>query len=291
MAGPSVSPDWRLDGKTVLVTGATSGIGRAGALAIARLGASLVVVGRSARRVDGVVRELRTIAPSAPARGMVADFSSLAAVRQLAARVKAEVPKLDVLLNNAGVFTRSRSETRDGFETQFGVNHLAPFLLTNLLLDHLAASAPSRVVVVASQVEKSGVIDFDDLQGAKDYVARRAYSQSKLANILFIDELSRRVAGRGITTISMHPGVYATRLLDAFHGWSTLKTRLLGRGEPSPNAAGDALARAAAWPELDGRAAVHLHEHQIAEPSARARDAAVAARLWTESARLVGLER
>jgi retinol dehydrogenase 14 len=290
MAASSLPADWRMDGKTVMVTGATSGIGRAGALALARLGANLVVVGRNSRRVRSVVDEIKAIAPSVQARGMTADLASLADVRQLAAQIKADVPRLDVLLNNAGVFTRRRSETRDGFETQFGVNHLAPFLLTNLLVDHLAASAPSRVVVVASQVEKGGTIDFDDLQGAKSYDGTRAYRQSKLANILFVDELSRRVAGRGITTVSLHPGVYTTRLLDGFMGWSSLMTRVVDRGVPAPESAGDVLARAAAWPTLEGREAVYLHEHAIAEPSPRARDPELARRLWTESARLIGLE-
>ena len=245
---------------------------------------------RFRRRLDATIEEIRRATPGARITGMVADLSSLAEVRRLAAQVMSAFPRLHVLINNAAVVTMRREETTDGLERQFAVNHLAPFLLTNLLLDRLVASAPSRVVMVASQVERGGVIDFEDLQGRGAYDGYRAYRQSKLANILFTVELERRVRGRGLTLISLHPGVYSTRLLDALMGWSPLVTRLRGRGVPGPAVGAAVLARAAAAPELASRRLIHLHEHVIAEPSPQARDAALAVALWEESARLTGLE-
>jgi NAD(P)-dependent dehydrogenase (short-subunit alcohol dehydrogenase family) len=287
---PGASADWSMSGRVCLITGATAGIGRAAAFDVARLGASLVLVGRDERRLRRVQREISAEVPSAELRVLRADFRSLRAVRQLADTVNREVPRLDVLVCNAGVFTNRRSESADGFETQLAVNHLAPFLLTNPLLDKLRERVPSRVVVVASQVEREGVIDFEDLHGRRSYDGMRAYRQSKLANVLFARELSRRLSGSGVTTISLHPGVYSTRLLDNFMGWSTLLTRLRGRsGLPPLARAGEIIARAVAAPELNGKGFVHLHEHVARDPSLRAQDDDVARRLWQTSSELVAL--
>jgi retinol dehydrogenase-14 len=282
--------EWSLHGRRCLVTGATAGIGKHGAIALAHLGAEVVIVGRNSRRTATTVDEIRRIVRGAEVSGLVADLSSQSSVRDLARHVRERFSRIHVLVNNAGVFTRRRQQTVDGLELQFAVNHLAPFLLTHLLLDHLAASAPARVVNVASQVERTGVIDFEDLQGARSYDGQRAYRQAKLANILFTGELARRVARRGIVPISVHPGVYTTRLLDDLMGWSRLMTRFGNRGLPSPDAAGPVLARAAAAPELAERPGVHLHEQEIREPSSKARDVATAERLWTESERLTGID-
>lgn len=291
MISDDLASSWRLDGRVCLLTGATAGIGRATSFLLAALGADLVLVGRSRRRLDVTIEEIRRATPGARITGMVADLSSLAEVRRLAAQVMSDFPRLHVLINNAAVVTMRREETTDGLERQLAVNHLAPFLLTNLLLEQLLASAPSRVVMVASQVERDGAIDFSDLQGRHGYDRWRAYRQSKLANILFTVELERRVRGQGLTLISLHPGVYTTRLLDALMGWSSLVTRLRGRPLPGPAVGAAVVARAAAAPELAERRLVHLHEHVIAEPSPQARDAALAMALWEESARLTGLER
>ena len=282
---------WRLDGRSCLLTGATAGIGRESAHLLAAMGAALVLVGRSKRKLDQTVASVRRASPGVTVQPMVADLSSQSDVRHLAERVLREVPHLHVLINNAAVVTQRREETVDGIERQFAVNHLAPFLLTNLLLDRLAESAPARVVIVASQVERGGEIDLADLQArAKPYEGNRAYSQSKLANILFAGELARRVADRGITTISLHPGVYTTRLLHDLLGWSRVVTKLRGRSLPGPEAGGLVIAHAAAAPELQGGGTIHLHEHVVQEPSEHARDEAMAAALWTASARLTGIE-
>jgi NAD(P)-dependent dehydrogenase (short-subunit alcohol dehydrogenase family) len=274
-----------------LITGATAGLGRATAMLLSQLGADLVLISRNARRLRRVEEDVRRVSSGARVLGFVADLSSQREVRLLASRVLDAVPRLHVLINNAAVVTPERRESVDGLELQFAVNYLAPFLLTNLLLPRLLACAPSRVVSVASQVEREGDIDFDDMQGLHSYDRWRAYRQTKLANILFTRELARRVGARGITPISVHPGVYTTHLLDNLMGWSGLVTRLRGRALPGPDVGAVVLARAAAAPDLDGRPGVHLHEHELADPSVRAQDPALARRLWSESERLTGLAR
>ena len=281
---------WRMDGRTCLLTGATAGIGRHAAFALATLGADLILVGRSPSRVRRVEREVRQAAPRVRVRGLVADLSSQAEVRRLAAIVLAECTYLHVLVNCAAIVTPRRRETVDGIEMQFAVNHLAPFLLTNLLLPRLLESEPARVVTVASQVERAGTIDFEDLDGRHAYDYWRAYRQSKLANILFTRELAERVGACGITPVSLHPGVYTTGLLHDLLGWSRIVTRLRGRGgSPDPELSATILARAAADPTLQGSPGVHLHEHEIAEPSAQAQDRELAHRLWTVSEKLTML--
>lgn len=289
MTGTQPALPWRLDGRTCLLTGATAGIGREAAHLLATMGANLMLVARSERKLDQTVASVRRATPGAAVLPIVADLSSQQDVRRLAARVLREAPQLHVLINNAAVVTMRREETVEGIERQLAVNHLAPFLLTNLLLDRLADSAPARVVMVASQVERGAEIDLDDLQRRRNYDGERAYSQSKLANILFAGELARRVAGRGITTVSLHPGVYTTRLLHDLLGWSSLVTKLRGRSLPGPAGGALVIARAAAAPELGVSGTIHLHEHEVSEPSAQARDEALAAELWTASARLTGM--
>jgi len=279
---------WQLEGKACVLTGATSGIGYHAAFLVARTAGTVAIVGRSKRRVDATVAELKA-AGASEARGYVADLSSQKSIRALAAQLLQDVPRIDVLLNNAASVTRDRRETVDGIEYQFAVNHLAPFLLTNLLLPRLAESAPSRVVTTASQVERHGSIDFDDLQGRKKYDPQRAYRQSKLANILFTRELARRVGNRGITPLCLHPGVYTTRLLDDYEGWSPLVTKVMGRGLPGPEQGAAVLLNAISNPELQSMPGAYLHETRVAEPSAQARDAELAKKLWEVSEQLTGL--
>src|SRR6266566_1290957 len=176
-------------GKSVLVTGGTGGIGKATAIALAALGARVGITGRDQARTEAAAAGIRA-APGSPA--VDADMSAQAGVRRLAAQVADTYPRLDVLVNNVGGFWAHRHVTADGLERTFALNHLAAFLLTNLLLDRLKSSAPARIVTVSSGAHASGRIDFDDLQGERDYSGQRAYGQSKLANVMFTYELARR---------------------------------------------------------------------------------------------------
>ena len=192
--------------KVCLITGATSGIGKATAMGLANMGASVVMVGRDRGRGEAALAEIKEKSANASVDLLLADLSSQEEVRRLADEFKEAYPRLDVLINNAGVFRSERITTADGLEMTFAVNHLAYFLLTNLLLDVLKASAPSRIVNVSSGDHRNGTIDFDDLQGEKGYKGAKAYSQSKLANVLFTYELARRLEGTGVSANCLHPG-------------------------------------------------------------------------------------
>src|SRR5215213_3411108 len=196
-------------GRTVLVTGATAGIGKATALGLATMGAHLAITGRDAIRTEDAAREIRA-AGGGQVDVFVADLSAQAEVRRLAQQILQTLSRIDVLINNVGGYWNTRHPTADGLERTFAVNHLAPFLLTNLLLDRLTQSAPARVVTVSSNAQAQGRIDFDDLQGELSYSGARAYSQSKLANVLFSYELARRLQGTSVTANALHPGVVST---------------------------------------------------------------------------------
>jgi retinol dehydrogenase-14 len=199
--------------KTILITGSTDGIGRQAALELAALGSRVIVHGRNASRGRTVVEEIQTATGNQNVDLIIADLSSQKQVRQLAAEVLKRYDRLHVLVNNAGVFMNERQVTEDGLETTFAVNHLAPFLLTNLLLDLLKKSAPSRVVTVSSVVHTRGKIDFDNLQAEKRFGSYSAYALSKLANVLFTYQLARLLEGTGVTVNCLHPGVVGTKLL------------------------------------------------------------------------------
>src|SRR4028119_1944429 len=191
--------------KVCLITGATSGIGKATAMGLASMGASVVMVGRDRGRGEAAMADIKENSGNASVGLMLADVSSQEEIRRLADEFKEAFPRLDVLINNAGVFRSKRITTADGIEMTFAVNHLAYFLLTNLLLDVLKASAPSRIVNVASGEQRNGAIDFDDLQGEKRYKGAKAYSQSKLATVLFTYELARRLERTGGAANRRHP--------------------------------------------------------------------------------------
>lgn len=200
-----------MQGKICLVTGATSGIGKETALGLARKGAHVAIVGRDEARSRETAAWIERQSGDRQVDFLVADLSSQAEVRRLAAALRSIYPRLDVLVNNAGAIFAKRELTVDGVERTWALNHLAQFLLTQLLLDRLEASAPARIVNVSSAAHESGTIAFDNLQGEKKYGGMRAYSQSKLANVLFTFALARRLAGKGVTANCLHPGVVATR--------------------------------------------------------------------------------
>ena len=199
----------QMAGKSVLVTGATAGIGKATALALAVMGAHVAITGRDRGRTEAAADEVR-----AAGRGQVdvfvADLSSQSEVRRLADEVLQSLSHLDVLVNNVGGYWATRHVTADGIERTFALNHLAPFLLTNLLLERLKDSTPTRVVTVSSNAQAMGRVDFEDLQGEQSYSGSRAYNQSKLANVVFTYELARRLQGSAVTANAAHPGMVST---------------------------------------------------------------------------------
>jgi NAD(P)-dependent dehydrogenase (short-subunit alcohol dehydrogenase family) len=274
-----------MKGKICLVTGANAGIGRATALGLAQMGATVIMVCRSRERGETVQREIRAESGNSQVDLLLADLSAQADIRRLAADINANYSALHVLINNAAIIPQQRRETADHLEMQFAVNHLAYFLLTNLLLDKLKASAPARIVNVASQVHASGVIDFDDLQARRHYHASQVYSNTKLANVLFTYELARRLQGSGVTVNCLHPGVVATNLLNDYMG---VPHGRRDRGIDTSKGAQTSLYLATS-PELavvSGRYYVNQEERRS---TAVAYDETLARRLWQISAELTGL--
>jgi NAD(P)-dependent dehydrogenase (short-subunit alcohol dehydrogenase family) len=273
-----------------VVTGASSGIGRATARALARLGATLALVCRDRGRGEEAQAALRAESPNADQTLFLADLSSQAEIRRLAAELCARYPAIHVLVNNAGVVNLHRTTTVDGIETVFAVNHLGYFLLSHLLLERLRSSAPARIVNVASDAHRFGKIDLDDLGHERRYRAMRVYGASKLANILFTYELARRLEATGVTVNCLHPGAVATRLGQNNGRVATILTKLLKPFFRTPEqgaATAIHLASSLAVEGVSGRYFVNCRE---ARSSAATYDTELARRLWAASARLTGLE-
>lgn len=273
-----------MKGSTVLVTGASRGIGKATATELARRGARVLIAARSSERGESAAGEIRATVPGAAVELLLADLSSQQQVRALASETARRTDGLEVLVHVAGVYTRHRQTTRDGLETQLAVNHLAPFLLTRLLRDRLEAAAPSRVVVVSSEAHRHARLDFEDLQGERRYNGLRAYARSKLANLLFTRELARRLESRGVTANAAHPGVVATDLL--FSGFAPL--RLLRPFLRTPERGARTPVWLAADPGPAGVSGRYFIDEREARPSRAALDDASARRLWEESVALTG---
>jgi NAD(P)-dependent dehydrogenase (short-subunit alcohol dehydrogenase family) len=281
---------WSIAGKTVVVTGASRGIGFEAAVALARLGARVVLVGRDRARTEAAVENVRA-RTGARAGAYLCDFSSQASIRDLAATLRQDLPAIHVLVNNAGGVHKRRTLTTDGIETTFATNHLGYFLLTNLLLDRIVASAPARIVTVASVAHRSGTIHFDDLNLDRGYGTMKAYSQSKLANVLFALELARRLDGTGVTSNGVHPGSVATNIWAGAPLWARPLIAVLLRPWFIPAEEGGAtIVHLAASSDLDGVNGVYFEKHVPVLPSADARNLATAGRLWEVSAALTGLE-
>ncbi len=277
----------RMEGKTVLITGATRGIGEAAALELARQGAWVVFTARDRRRRDEHLEALRRASPSGRADALLGDLSSMKEVRRIASEFRERFGRLDVLVNNAGAIFPTRELTVDGFEQTFALNHLSPFLLTRELLDLLRAGAPSRIVNVASRAHTRGRMHFVDLQFERGYGAWRAYEQSKLANVLFTRELSRRLARTGVTANCMHPGVVATGFGKGRPGWMNLLHRVAAPLLLRPEQGADTLIWLASSPELEGRSGGYYVQRREVSPSRRAQDEESARRLWELSEQLV----
>jgi retinol dehydrogenase 14 len=286
---PPVMAD--LHGKTALVTGASSGIGLEAAAAIAGMGAEVVLVARDRARGEAALAEVARRSGSSSASLLLCDFSSQAAIRVLAEEYRAGHARLDILVNNAGGVSDRRRVTADGIEQTFAVNHLGYFLLTNLLLDLVAASAPARIVSVSSVGHYRGDLDFEDLGFEKGgYSIMRAYSRSKLANVLFTRELARRLADKNVTATCLHPGAVATNIWSKAPSWAkpflAVAKRLF---MISPAEGGSRLVYLATSPAVEGKTGGYYDKNAEVKPSKLALDDALARRLWDESARLVGL--
>jgi retinol dehydrogenase-14 len=276
-------------GKVCLITGAISGIGKATAVGLATMGASVVMVGRDRGRGEAAMAEIKEDSGNASVDLMLADLSSQEQIRRLAEEFEEAYPRLDVLINNAGLFRSKRVTTADGLETTFAVNHLAHFLLTNLLLDALKVGAPSRIVNVASGEQRNGTIDFDDLQGKKGYKGSKAYSQSKLATVLFTYELARRLEGTGVSANCLHPGVVGTNLGSGVSGVFGFTVRALTPLMKSPEKGAETSIYLASSPEVEGMSGGYFVKKAEARSSDASHDERIARRLWEVSAELTNL--
>ncbi len=279
-----------MDGKVVLITGGTSGIGKAAAKALAGMGAEVVVTGRNRQKGEGVLQEIRSESGNNRVSLLLADLAAQAEVRRLAKEFRASHDRLDVLVNNAGLYKTRRTETPDGIEMTLAVNHLAPFLLTNLLLDLLKKSAPSRVINVSSEAERWGKIDLDDLQSERRYRGFPVYGKSKLANIMFTYELAERLRGTGVTANCIHPGSVNTNMGKNERGVGILLFRAFKPFMRSPKKGADTLVYLAASPDVQGRTGEYFIDREVATPSKQAYDRTLREQLWEASEELTNLK-
>ncbi len=279
-----------MKGRTCLVTGATRGIGRETALGLARMGATLVLTARDRERGRRVEEEIAEKTGNGNVTILYADLSSQRAVRALAEEVRKRVPVLHVLINNAGGVNYRRQVTEDGQELTFATNHLAPFLLTNLLLDLLKRGAPARVITVTSMIHARGRIDFDNLRYEKGYRAFGAYGDSKLANVLFTYELARRLDGSGVTANCLHPGVVASNF-GRDGGFFGNLVRIAQPFMLSPEKGARTSIYLASSPEVEGATGKYFIRCREARSSRASRDKNLAGRLWEVSESLTGFPR
>ena len=274
-----------MDGKVCIVTGANAGIGKATAVGLAQLGATVVMVCRHLGRGEAARQEIVERSGSSDLHLLIADLASQAEIRRLATEILAQFPRIDVLINNAAVIPLRRSTTADGLKLQLAVNHLAPFLLTNLLLGRLKASAPARIVNVSSGVHRGATIHFDDLQSERNYHHTAVYAMTKLMNVLFTKELARRLVGSNVTANALHPGVPATKLSAHYAGYD---------GQERASFA-DLMASAqtslylATSPDVADVTGKYFANSRVQESTAVANDPTVAQKLWQISAQFTDM--
>lgn len=275
-----------MDGKTVIVTGATSGIGEVVAIRLAEKGARIVFTARDRSRADDTMAKLRRANPRADHVLHMADLSTLGEMKRIGAELARE-PRIDVLINNAGALFNKRQETADGLEMTFALNHMAYFVITNLLLPHLKPGA--RIVTVASNAHRGAKLDFDDLQSRRGYAGFGVYSKSKLANILFNRELARRTPP-GVTANALHPGFVATRFGDQSGGLMRAVFRVAKPiGAISPEEGARTIIHLASSPSVEGVIGEYFYKCAITTPTQEARNDADARRLWDMSMNISGL--
>ncbi len=276
-----------LNGKTIVITGATSGIGEAAALALAGQGARIVYTARDRAKADALMDKLKRANPRAAHAAYLGDLSTLAEMKRVGAEIAEAEPRIDVLANNAGAMFTTRGETADGLERTFAVNHMAYFVLTNALLERLKASEGARIVSTASEAHRfGGPIQFDDLQSKRNYTAFGAYGRSKLANIYFTQELARRLQGSGVVANCFHPGFVASNFGTNNGGLATLAMRAASIVALPPEKGADTLIWLASSAEAAREQGGYFDRRKPGALAPYARDDAASKRLWDESERI-----
>ena len=278
-----------MKGKTIVITGGTSGIGLAAARELARLGARIVLIARDPARAEATLRQLRRVAPGVDHAVHLADLSRLSEMKRVGALIASAEPRVDVLVNNAGAWFAERVETEDGLEKTFALDHLSYAVLTEALMPGLRAAAPSRVVNTSSDGHRFASLDFADLQSRRSYKGFVAYCRAKLCNVLFTRELARRLVGTGVTVNSFHPGFVASRFGDESVGWGrSVFSMAKSLFAVSPEKGAETLVHLAASPEVEGQSGDYYVKRRIVSPSRAGRDDAAAVRLWDATARITG---
>lgn len=278
-----------MQGKTVVVTGATSGIGEVAADRLAEKGARIVFVARDPARGDRTLKHLNAIAPHAAHAAHYADLSRLSETKRVAGEIAAAEPKIDVLVNNAGALFNTREVTEDALEKTFALNHMSYFVVTNILLDRLKAAQGARIVSTASDAHKGAKLDFSDLQSERGYSGFAVYGRSKLMNILFTRELARRLSGTGVMANCLHPGFVATRFGDRSGGILSFGVKLAKNFAISPEEGARTIVHLASSPDAEGVSGQYFYKSKPATPTKEAQNDADAARLWDISAKIAGL--
>jgi NAD(P)-dependent dehydrogenase (short-subunit alcohol dehydrogenase family) len=278
-----------VQGKTVVITGATSGIGQIAAERLAGMGAKIILIARSKSRGAVAMAQLRAIAPNAAHKIHYADLAKISEMKRVAEEIANQEPRIDVLINNAGAMFASRRVTGDGLEYTFALNHMAYFVLTGGLRERLLASAPARIINTASGAHKRAHLDFDDLQSAQAYSAMQAYGRSKLCNILFTRELARRLEGTGVTANCLHPGFVATRFGDEAGGLLSSLIVAAKFFAISPEKGAETLVYLASSPNVAEVSGKYFYQCHPEIPSPAAQDDQAALLLWRRSAELAGL--
>jgi NAD(P)-dependent dehydrogenase (short-subunit alcohol dehydrogenase family) len=279
-----------MQGKVVVITGATSGIGEVAARRLASMGARIVLVARDKARGEAALAGLRSGGADNSHSIHYGDLSRISEMKRVAQEIAAAQPRIDVLINNAGAMFGSRQLTEDNLERTFAINHMAYFVLTRGLRERLLASAPARIVNTASAAHQGAKLDFDDLQAASGFSPMRAYGRSKLCNILFTRELARRLSGKGVTANCLHPGFVATRFGDGSGGILSGVVRVAKLFAISPQQGAQSIVYLASAPEVANVSGEYYYKCRPAQPTAEARSDEGAKRLWMESAKIAAIE-
>jgi len=279
-----------MKGKTVVITGGTSGIGEVAALELAQMGARIVLVGRDKPRAQTTLARLRERGPGLAHTVHYADLTRLAEMKRVAAQIAGAEARIDVLINNAGAMFAARRVTEDGLERTFALNHMAYFVVTAGLRGRLTASAGARIVNTASDAHRGAVLDFDNLQSEKGFGAMQAYGRSKLCNILFTRELARRLHGTGVTANCLHPGFVATRFGDQSGGLISHMVWLAKYFAIPPTEGAKTVVYLASSPEADGVSGKYFYKCRATTPSPAAEDDQTASALWERSVELAGVK-